>query len=229
MGIIAHFLCNNNRNNHNLKMHHSPTHGAIHIVFVTSRIIFFILFGMPSPTSTTERMFAIVHNHRAFIFRTIRIYPSIFPRSGALIPVINKHIFVTYGTVVRLGLRPTQFPNRGKPGPSVNEGTHSPVLRKRHRNGRQQIFAIVPVAHMVMWPSGFLVHRIVSGNISQFVDRKQIEIRTYRPHHTIGHTVEKVTTPIHITVTGSGRMRQTITKHTAIGPIHSLSHSFIIT
>ncbi len=209
MGQITHFLCNNNSNNHNnhnnnnLKMHHSPTHGTIHIVLTASRIIFFILFGMPGPTSTTERMFAIIHNHRTFIFRTISIYPSIFPRSRALIPVIRIHIVVTYGTVIGLGLRPTQFPNGSKPGPSVGKCTHSPVLRKRHRNGRQQILAIVPTPHMVMWPSGFLVHRIVSGNISQFVDRKQIEIRTYRPHHTIGHTVEKVTTPIHITVTGT--------------------------
>lgn len=133
MGIIAHFCCITDLS---IKMHHSPAHGAINIVFAASRIIFFILFGMPGPTSTTERMFAILHNHRTLIFRTIRINPSIFPRSGALIPVIHKHIIVTYGTVIGLGLRPTQFPNGSKPGPSVNEGPHSPVLRKRHRNGR---------------------------------------------------------------------------------------------
>ena len=119
-----------------IEMNHGPTHGAIHVVLATRRIIFFILFGMPSPTSTTERMFAIIHNHRTFIFCAMRIYPSIFPRCSALVPVINKHIIVTYGTVIGLGLRPTQFPNGSKPGPSVGKCTHSPVLRKRHRNGR---------------------------------------------------------------------------------------------
>jgi hypothetical protein len=88
-----------------------------------------------------------------------------------------------------------------KPGPSVSEGTHSPVLRKRHRNGAQQILAIVPVAHMVVRPSGFLVHRIVAGNISQFVDSERTEIGTFWTHHTIRHTVNKVSPSIHIAVT----------------------------
>ena len=212
-----------------IKPHNRPTHRAIHVVLATSGIIFFILFSMPGPASTTERMFAFIHHHGTFVFRAISINPSIFPRSGALIPVINKHIVVTNGTVIGLGLRLTQFANRGKPGPSVSEGTHSPVFRKRHRNGAQQILAIVLVPHMVVWPSGFLVHRIVSGDISQFVDGERIEIGTYWPHHAIRHTVNVVSPPIHITVTGPGRVRRAITEETAISRIRRHTHSLIRT
>ena len=88
---------------------------------------------------------------------------------------------------------------------------------------------------MIIWPSGFLVDYVVTGDISQFVNSERTEIRTYWPHHTIGHTVKKVTSTIHITVTGPGRMRQTITKQATVRSILIIhSHSiygihFIIT
>ena len=56
---------------------------------------------------------------------------------------------------------------------------------------------------MVIWPSGFLVDDVVTGNISQFVDSERTEIGTFFAHHAIRHTVKKVSPPIHITVTGT--------------------------
>jgi hypothetical protein len=79
---------------------------------------------------------------------------------------------------------------------------------------------------MVIWPSGFFINYVVAGDISQFVNSERTEIGTFWPHHTIRHTVEKVSPSIQITVTGSGRMRQTITKQAAmISSLGIHSHS----